>query len=144
MEWHFKKNKSTAHSIEIDIIPNNDTLASFLYTVKLIHYPELIDAVANTVSWGHEFVHVRFLNDMDWEDKAWAKNVKGCNLEEGEMFLVHDVIGETILNVDSFDKILFDYATELLKIHTDDNILPNNWSAEMQNALKSLKSKIDN
>ncbi|MEB3799662.1 hypothetical protein INQ45_00725 [Flavobacterium columnare] len=95
-------------------------------------------------SYGEEHVHIQNFKDMDWEDKAWAKNVKGTDLGADEMFLVHDVMGETIVKEALFDQILFDYCSKALEVYQSDISLPEAWKEEMITALKKLKSKINN
>jgi hypothetical protein len=146
MNWVIKNERfdSSDLMVNIEFSPKNDALRYCLTQVRLIKYPEFIKSITDSSSIGYELVHFRNFKDMDWEDKAWAKNVKGYDLEVGEMFLVHDVMGETIIKEELFDKILFEYATVLLKTYSGNTTLSNNWSTEMQSALKKLKYKIDN
>jgi len=145
MNWIIRNERfdNSGLMVNIEFSPKNDALRYCLTQVALTKYPEFIRNISDSSSIGYEFVHFKNFKDMDWEDKAWAKNIKGSDLKEGEMFLVHDVMGETIIDEELFDKILFEYSTELMRVYTGDSTLQNNWSTEMQNALGDLKRKID-
>jgi hypothetical protein len=145
MDWIIRNERfdNSGLMVNIEFSPKNDALRYCLTQVTLTKYPEFVKCIGDSSSIGYEFVHFKNFKDMDWEDKAWAKNVKGGDLKEGEMFLVHDVMGETIISEALFDKILFEYSTELMKVYAGDNTLQDNWSSEMQNALRGLKYKID-
>lgn len=138
MKYTIKYRESSPNKLDIDFIPINIKLSSIFSQVNVNTYPEFIYLVSNSISAGYEFVHFRFFNDMDWEDKAWAKRVKGGDLKENEIFLVHDVIGETVIKIKDFNRILFDYGTELLNIFRADRTLPENWVNEMAEALDLL------
>lgn len=129
-------------SVDIDFEPENLVLGACITQPKIINFPQFITYQSMSRTYGEEHVHIMNYSEMDWEDKAWAKSVKGSDLEEGEMFLSHEVMGETIIKEALFDKILFDYASKVLGIYQNNESLPNNWNNDMSNALNSLKRKI--
>ncbi|OXA74197.1 hypothetical protein [Flavobacterium columnare] len=144
MKWDIIINsKDVSGGLDISIIPENDVVRFIILQYKVWSLPKLINHVSESLSTGIEHAHIRNYSDMDWEDKAWAKNVKGSELEAGEMFLVHDIIGETTIKEALFDKILYDYGSKLLEIYQNDKTLPNSWVLEMHQALEKLKVKID-
>jgi hypothetical protein len=129
--------------VDIEINPYNAPLRYSLYQVWHNNYPEFVSDVANSTSTGYEFVHFRFFNDIDWEDQLWVKNFRGHELKKGEVFIVNDVVEEqAIIEEQIFNKIVFDFASELLKVYANDKKLPFNWSNEMKDALEKLKNKI--
>lgn len=145
MNWEIiTKSKEVSEGLDIILIPNNDVLRFVIMQYKVSNLPKLLHQASKSISTGIEHVHIRNFKDMDWEDLAWAKNVKGTELYEDEMFLVHDVMGETIIKEALFDKILFDYSSKVLEIYQTDTSLPANWKDEMKTALEKLKIKIDN
>lgn len=52
---------------------------------------------------------------MDWEDKAMA-----AGIQEYEVHIIHDLIGETIIDEHQFKQILLDYARHLLPTYEND------------------------
>lgn len=129
-------------SVDIDFEPENFALSACITQPKIINLPKLLSYQNLSKTYGEEHVYIMNYTEMDWEDKAWAKSVKGSDLEKGEMFLSHEVMGETIIKEALFDKLLFDYASKVLDIYKNDKSLPDNWSNDMSNALKNIKRKI--
>jgi hypothetical protein len=128
--------------VGLELKPDNEVLKFLLSTIRLINYPKLICYQSLSETYGEEHVHIMNYAEMDWEDKAWAKNEKGSEMEEDEMFLVHDVMGKTIIKEELFDKILFDYGSKVLEVYESDTSLPSTWKNEMTTALEKLEGKI--
>jgi hypothetical protein len=141
--WKFKQNPSFLHDVEIRTSPNYGLISNAFYTIKLQNFPDLITRASSSTSWGQELVHIRYFEDMDWEDKYWAKLVKGVDMNREEVFLVHDIFGEKIYEVSVFDKLLFDYSTELNKIHSRDASTNHSWKKEMFESLSLLQVKLN-
>ncbi len=115
MNWKIIINsKEVSGGLDIILDPHNDVIRFVILQYKIIDLPKLIGQVSKSISTGIEYAHIYNFKDMDWEDLAWAKNVKGTELCDDEMFLVHDVIGETIIKEGLFDKILFDYSSKVV------------------------------
>lgn len=74
---------------------------------------------------------------MDWEDK------EGLDIQTGEVSVYHEVFGETIIKENLFDKVLYDYAVQLLKVYHDDKSLPLDWTVKIEKSLKLLWNKIE-
>lgn len=145
MNWEIIINsKEVSGGLDILLKPCNDVIRFVLLQFKINDLPKLIGQTSKSKSIGIEYVQILNSKDMDWEDKAWAKDVKGKEIEEGEIFLVHDVIGETIIKEALFDQILYDYGSKVLEIYHLNTSLPKIWKNEMTVSLKKLKSKINN
>ncbi|MGB4775659.1 MAG: hypothetical protein WBP45_10825 [Daejeonella sp.] len=143
MEYKIIYNPNYTDVVKIGLIiqPDNDPLKFFLSGVNLKNFPELIEYVSGSNSWGQEFISIRFFNDMDWEDKAELNKIGG--IKEGEVSVYHQIMGgNTVLKEQLFDKILFDYSTKLLEVYKEDRTLPENWVFKMEEGLKKLKEKI--
>lgn len=144
MTWRIITNsKEVTNGLDIALIPLNDVIRFVILQFNINDLPELLHKTSKSISTGTEYVHIRNYADMDWEDKSWAKNVKGSELEEGEMFLVHDVMGKVIIKESIFDKILFDYSSKALEVYQSDTLLSESWKEDMIVALEKLKAKID-
>lgn len=146
MKWKIEKGRFDATSLmaNINFEPKNDALRYCLAQVRIINYPEFISLQSKSSSYGEEHVHIRNFKDMDWEDKSWAKKVKGSDFEMGEVFLIHDVMGETIIKEALFDQILFDFGSKLIEVYENEKSLQTSWREDMAVALSNLKQKIDN
>jgi hypothetical protein len=144
MHWKIYNRRFDATFLmaDIEIYPTNNPLRYAITQVRVKDYPEFITDVANSTSTGYEFVHFRFFNDADFDDHLWVKNIRGYRLREGEIFISHTVIGETIVEDHVFDKIIYDFASELLKVYANDEQLPITWQKDMQLSLIKLKDKI--
>lgn len=144
MNWEIiTSSKEVSRGLDIVLIPVNDVIRFVILQFTINDLPKLLHQTSKSISTGIEYAHVRNFKDMDWEDKAWAKNVKGSEMEEREMFLVHDVMGETIIKESIFDKILFDYGFKVLEVYQYDTSLPANWKNEMIVSLQELQTKIE-
>ncbi len=73
--------------------PKNDVLRYSLAQISINNYPEFISFGASQFHTVRDDVHIKNFKDMDWEDLAWAKNVKGTEISDGEIFLVHECYG---------------------------------------------------
>lgn len=145
MKWSIaKKSSQISGGIDILLQPENDVVRFSILQFKRFDLPKLMYKSSCSISTGVEHVTIYNFRDMDWEDKTWAKNVKGSELETGELFLVHDVMGETVIKESLFDEILYDYGIKLFEVYQDDKTLPDTWVGDMQEALGKLKLKIDN
>lgn len=143
MNWEIITNsKDVSKGLDIVLIPANDVIRFVILQFTISDLPKLVYQTSKSISTGTEYAHILNFKDMDWEDKARAKNVKGSEMEEGEMFLVHDAMGETIIKESIFDKILFDYASKVLEVCQYDISLPANWENEMKDQLNLLDVKI--
>lgn len=143
MKWEIiTTSTEVSGGLDISLTPKNNVIRFAILQFKLNELSRLVSQASKSVSTGVEYCRIYNYNDMDWEDKTWAKSVKGSELEEGEMFLSHEVMGETIIKEALFDKILFDYASKVLDIYESDESLPNGWNDNMKSALKGLKNKL--
>ena len=145
MNWKIIVNsKEVSGGLDMILDPHKDVIRFVILQYKIIDLPKLIGQVSKSISTGIEYAHIYNFKDMDWEDLAWAKNVNGTELCDDEMFLVHDVIGETIIKEGFFDKILFDYSSKVLEIYQLDVSLPRTWKDEIKTSLEKLDVKINN
>jgi hypothetical protein len=165
MKWKIENERfdATYLMVNTSFDPQNDVLRYSLAQIKKNNYAKFILHQSKSMSYGEEHVSIYNYSDMDWEDKSWAKGVKGGEMEAGEMFLVHDVMGKVIIKESLFDAILFDYGTKLLEVYGEDTnnqekykqhwewYDKNNelyvgfplWKDAMKNSLNRLKNKID-
>lgn len=132
MKYRINKIDNSILAIDIDFEPENHSLGACITQMKLWRLPNYVISQALSESYGEEHVHIMNYAEMDWEDKAWAKNVKGCELEKDEMFLVHDEMGKTIIKENLFDKILFDYGTKVLEVYGNDKKNQNEYKAHFE------------
>jgi hypothetical protein len=129
--------------IDIDFEPINHPLSACFTQIKITNYPKFIECIIKSKNYGEEFVQIMSYDEMDWEDKARAKSVKGSDLVERDMFLIHDTMGKTIIKNRLFDRILYDYGSKILELHKDNETLPKSWRLLMEKYLEKLKDKID-
>jgi hypothetical protein len=142
MNWEIITNsKEVSGGLDIVLTPRNDVIRFAILQFKINDLPKLIEQKSKSRSFGIEFTRIVTFNDMDWEDKAWAKNIKGTDLESDEIFLIHDAIGETIIKEAIFDEILYDYSCKVLDIYKLNNKFPESWTTEMEEAIEELKKK---
>ncbi len=146
MKWNIERSRFDATNLMVNTTfePKNDVLRYSLAQISINNYPEFISFQAKSISYGEEHVHIKNFKDMDWEDLAWAKNVKGTEISDGEIFLVHDVMGKTIIKEILFDQILYDYGSKVFEIYQSDTSLSETWKDDMIHSLEKLKSKINN
>ena len=144
MDWKIITNSNeVSGGLDIILTPKNEVLRFSILQFKPINLVELLNNILNSETAGIEYATIYNLKEMDWEDKAWAKRVKGNELKEGELFLVHDITGEAIIEENIFCKILYDYCKVLLGVHKEDKDLPQEWFLKMEESLVNLKQKID-
>ena len=130
--------------VGIELDPDNEMLRLFLSGVFLENYPQLIESVAKSTRWGQEFLSINFFDEMDWEAKAELERKGGIREGQVDVYVYDGAPNNTILDEELIDRIIYDYATELLKVYAGENVLPSNWIVEMESALKTLKNRIDN
>jgi hypothetical protein len=134
MNWRIENSRfdATYRMVDILIEPKNDSLRYSLCSPNLINYPYFILCQSKSETYGEEFMTAYNFKEMDWEDLAWAKEAKGSELEDGEMFLVHDVMGKTIIKESIFDEILFDYGVKLLDVYKNDEKIQNEYKTHFE------------
>jgi hypothetical protein len=162
MRYSISIRKSSPTRLDIDFIPENLNLSACFAQVRLVNYPKFILHVSNSEYYNEELVQIMNAKTMDLEDKIWAKNFKESEISDNEMYIVHDVMGKTIIEEFIFDKILYDFGSKLLEIYGVDIQMqdsyvtywnwwrPNGewlqenpvWKDAMEESLKQLKSKI--
>jgi len=130
--------KYTYLKVGISVEPDNRVLRLFLGLVNPEKMPELIMSVAESREFGAQNATLKFYHEMDWEDKA------GLNIKEGEISIyVYDgAPNDTVVNENEFDRIIYEYSLEAIKVYGDDPSLPPDWKNEMNIALSSLMKKI--
>lgn len=76
MKWSIITNSTeTSGGVDISLTPKDDVTRFTILQYKIREVPELIKEVSKSMFTGIEYAHIRNFKDMDWEDKAWAKNV---------------------------------------------------------------------
>ena len=144
MDWKIITNSNeVSGGLDIRLTPKNDVLRFTILQFRPIDLVKLLNNILKSKTTGIEYTAIYNLKEMDWEDKTWAKRVKGSDLEEGELFLTHEVIGETIIEESIFCNILYDYCKVLLSVYKDDKDLPQEWFLKMEDFLVNLKHRID-
>lgn len=142
MEWLIYKDETSPTGLRIKCNPVNEVLSGCLESLKISNLPRLALDISESRSTGDEFIHIKNYKDIDWEDKVWIRDIIGRELSEGELLLVHDMIGEVVVKERLFDEALLNYLAEFLKVYSVDAELPNDWINQMRSALESLESKI--
>jgi hypothetical protein len=130
--------------VGIELDPDDEILRLFLSGVYLENYPHFIESVAKSTRWGQEFLSINFFDEMNWEAKAELERKGGIKEGQIDIYVYDGTPNNTILDEELIDRIIYDYATELLNVYSCENVLPSSWTVEMDNALETLKNRIDN
>lgn len=136
MRWFFERDKNLIAGLRLILVPNEDTISTFIHSVKLAKVPVLLQNVACSKGYSQEFISLLFYHEMDWEDK------EDVDIQEGEVCLYVYQIGETVLKESIFDQILCDYCAKLSEVYQDISDLAPSWQKEVQQGLQQLRMKI--
>lgn len=130
--------------LDIEIMPENYPLTSFLWLLKKDQVPYYLSELLGSRNFGTEMASFRFYHQMDWEDKAeFFKNFKREILEdEIEIYLYNGKPNFSVIKKNDFLNIFYDYSLKLLQVYRLDKTLPVNWAESMEKELYRLKDKL--
>lgn len=135
-----RANSPYSKNLDIDIIPKNDVLGTFLISLTMETLGVFLKKMASTESYYQAHQSVKFFQELDWEDKEELKAAGDIN--EGEVAIYHEVLGDLIMKEIQFEKIVLAYAIKHLEMYKDDKELPDNWSKEVEEGIEALKKKL--
>lgn len=139
MNWIITEDITSINNLRINFNPANNALKLFFANLKTVDFSDyILQTISSTGGFGVENTSILFYNQMDLEDK------EVLNITEGDIYIYSydGVVNDTILKETDFDKIIYDFALELIAINYKNHALPKNWIQKMSGSLEKLKSKI--
>jgi hypothetical protein len=141
MNWIITEDITSTNNLRINFNPENYALTLFFANLKTVDFSDyILQTISSTGGFGVQNTSILFYNQMDLEDK------EGLNITEGDIYIyTYDgVANETILKETDFDKIIYDFALEIIAINYKNYALPKNWIEKMNDSVEKLKSRISN
>lgn len=128
-------------NLGIEISPPNNVLTTFLISLDLSKLGELLKKMALSQSYYQIHQSVKPYCDLDWEDLKELKEVGGIN--ENEVAIYHEVLGDLIMNESQFCHIIIDYALMHLKVYRYDKEFSEHWTEGVKTGIEELQKKLN-